>query len=118
MKIYEMMCVFSTKENRFAEGLEAVKTKLKGLGAEIEKEDDIGDKELAYMLGKETRGHYYLFTMKFPTDALVKLDEQMKLQTQLMRYLVVRKESRPVKPPRQPRQRAQSRPTAPVEAQA
>ena len=105
MKIYEMMCVFNTKENYYTDGLKAVKAKLESFGAVIEKEDDIGDRDLAYMIAKEKRGHYYLFTMKFPAEALVKLDEQMKLQTELIRYLVIRKETRPVKPPRTPRAR-------------
>lgn len=103
MKTYELMCVFNTKENHYPEGVQAVKDKLQTAGAVIEKEDDMGDRNLAYMLGKEIRGHYHLFTFQSAADIFTKLDEQLKLQSQLMRHLIVCKKSRPVKPPRSAR---------------
>lgn len=110
MKNYELMCVFNTRESHYSEGVQAVREKLKALGCVVEKEDDLGDRNLAYMLGKETRGHYHLFHFQSPADAFVKLDEQLKLQTQVMRYLTVCKKTRPVKPPRAPRQRPSAAP--------
>lgn len=106
MKTYELMCVFNVKENHYAEGLQAVKDKLQTAGVVIEKEDDLGDRSLAYMIKKETRGRYHLFTFQSPADIFSKLDEQLRLQSQLLRHLIVVKKNRPVKPPRPARHRA------------
>lgn len=106
MKNYELMCVFNTKENHYADGVQSTREKLLALGCQIEKEDDIGSRSLAYLLGKEARGHYHLFTIKSAADIFTKLDDQLKLQTQLMRHLLICKTTRPVKPPRVPRQRS------------
>ncbi len=60
MTKYELVCLFKTKEDNYAKGLEAVKALLKDAGAEFLKEEDLGDRQVAYPIKKEDRAHYYL----------------------------------------------------------
>jgi small subunit ribosomal protein S6 len=90
---YELVCVFNVKENHYATGLEAVKKLLGTLNCKIVKEEDMGDRQLAFLINKEDRGHYHLINFSTDEDNFIRLDEQLKLLNQLLRHLVVKVEA-------------------------
>ncbi len=92
MTKYELVCLFKTKEDNYAKGLEAVKALLKDAGAEFLKEEDLGDRQVAYPIKKEDRAHYYLFVLKLDGSKLLSLDEQFKLREELLKYLFIKSE--------------------------
>ena len=100
---YELVCVFNVKENNYATGLEGVKKVLANLNCPITKEEDKGNRELAYLINKEDRGHYHIFYFTTADDIFAKLDDQLKLQATLIRHLLIRVEAPSKKKPRKVR---------------
>ncbi len=89
MKTYELVVAFRMKEGQDVAGIEAVKKLLTDAKANIKSEEDMGDRELAYEIDKETRGRYRLFNVELDQENLPKIEEAMKLRTEILRYLFV-----------------------------
>ena len=94
MRPYELLVIFPIEENQHKEGREKLLTDLTNNGVEIEKTDEIGERDLAYEVKKARRGRYVLFTVKADPAKLVVLDRIFKLNANLLKYLFVNIESR------------------------
>jgi small subunit ribosomal protein S6 len=92
MRQYELMVVFPLEEDQHQAGRELLLNDLNANGAEIEKTDEIGDRDLAYEVKKRRRGRYVLFTLKLDPGKLTVLDRVFKLNTHILKYLFVRVE--------------------------
>ncbi|MDC7218588.1 MAG: 30S ribosomal protein S6 [Spirochaetales bacterium] len=92
MRKYELMVVFRTKENKYVTGVEAVKKVLDNRSAKIDSEEDRGDRELAYEVDNEQHGHYHLFNLDLNPETIVKLEDDLKLTDEILKYIFVRKE--------------------------
>jgi small subunit ribosomal protein S6 len=57
---------------------------------EIEKTDELGERELAYEVKKRKRGKYALFTIKADPAGIDGLDKAFKLNPGLVKYLFVK----------------------------
>ena len=57
MRKYELTAIFPAKEDVIKEGNEAVRAELAKHNATIVKEDDMNERELAYEIKKNKRGH-------------------------------------------------------------
>jgi small subunit ribosomal protein S6 len=84
------MVIFPMEEDQHREGRERLLANLAAVGAEIEKTDEIGDRDLAYEIKKRGRGRYVLFTLKAAPDIIANLDRVFKLNANLIKYLFVR----------------------------
>jgi small subunit ribosomal protein S6 len=93
MRKYELMAIFPIEEDRHKEGRERLLADLAAGGAEIEKTDDLGERDLAYEIKKITRARYVLFTINLDPAAIVNLDRVFKLNANLVKYLFVRIDS-------------------------
>jgi small subunit ribosomal protein S6 len=93
MRQYELVSIFHPEEEAFKQGKEAARAALTAHGAEIVKEDDMGDRELAYMIEKKKRGHYILYTVNIEQAKIPEVEKVLKLDTTIMKYLFVRKEA-------------------------
>ena len=89
MRQYELMVIFPLEEDQHKAGREQVLTDLGSNGAEIEKTDEIGDRDLAYEIRKRRRGKYVLFTIKADPSKIANLDRIFKLNVNLLKYLFV-----------------------------
>jgi small subunit ribosomal protein S6 len=87
MRLYELMVIFPLEEDLHRSGREQVLADLAANGAEIEKTDELGDKELAYEVKKQRRGKYVLFTLKLDPAKVGTLDRIFKLNANLLKYL-------------------------------
>ncbi|MDR1373705.1 MAG: 30S ribosomal protein S6 [Treponema sp.] len=92
MRLYELMVIFPLEEDQYQVGRDLLLSELQANGAEIEKTDEIGDRDLAYEVKKRRRGRYVLFTLKLDPAALTALDRIFKLNANLLKYLFVRME--------------------------
>jgi small subunit ribosomal protein S6 len=92
MRLYELMVIFPLEEDQHQAGRERLLSDLNANGAEIEKTDEIGDRDLAYEVKKRRRGRYVLFTLKLDPAAVAALDRIFKLNANLLKYLFVRVE--------------------------
>ncbi len=93
MRQYELTVIFPLEEDQHKAGREQVLADLAAQGAEIEKTDETGDRELAYAINKRTRGRYVLFTLQLDPAKLAVLDKVFKLNTNILKYLFVRVEA-------------------------
>jgi len=94
MRQYELMVIFPLEEDQHKAGREQLLTDLGNNGVEIEKTDEIGDRDLAYEIKKRTRAKYVLYTIKADPEKIVTLDRIFKLNTNLLKYLFVKIENR------------------------
>jgi small subunit ribosomal protein S6 len=89
MRRYELTVIFPLEEDQHKAGREQLLNDLNANGAEIEKTDEVGDRDLAYEVKKRRRGKYVLFTVKLEPEKIVQLDRIFKLNANLLKYLFV-----------------------------
>jgi small subunit ribosomal protein S6 len=92
MRQYELTVIFPLEEDLYQAGREQVQTDLSANSAEIEKTDEIGDRDLAYEVKKRRRGRYVLYTLKLSPEKVAVLDRIFKLNANLLKYLFVKVE--------------------------
>jgi len=92
MRKYELVLVVSpdlTSEKQ-KEQLEKIKKIITGLKGEIKKTEELGKKQLAYPIKKSQMGYYFLWEIQLPQDSLSQLNQKLKIEEGLLRYLIVR----------------------------
>lgn len=89
MRLYELMVIFPLEEDQHKAGREKLLSDLGNNGVEIEKTDELGDRDLTHEIKKRKRGKYALFTIKADPSKIVSLDRIFKLNTNLLKYLFV-----------------------------
>ncbi|MDR0731284.1 MAG: 30S ribosomal protein S6 [Treponema sp.] len=92
MRRYELTVIFPLEEDQHRAGRALVLSDLAANGAEIEKTDETGDRDLAYEIKKRRRGKYVLFTLKLDPVKIAVLDRVFKLNANILKYLFVRLE--------------------------
>jgi small subunit ribosomal protein S6 len=92
MRQYELTVIFPLEDDLYQAGREQVQSDLGSNEVEIEKTDEIGDRDLAYEIKKRRRGRYVLYTIKTEPEKITILDRVFKLNANLLKYLFVRVE--------------------------
>jgi len=90
MRRYELTVIFPLEEDQHRAGREQLLSDLASNGVEIEKTDEMGDRDLAYEVKKRKRGKYVLFVIKSDPAKITVLDRIFKLNVNLLKYLFVR----------------------------
>ncbi len=94
MNTYELALMLpgetsTAKQKSFVDKLEKLVDVLKG---ELGKVNDLGKVDLAYKIGKETTGLFLVYPLKLEGNKAKALDEKLRLEGDLLRYLLIRKE--------------------------
>lgn len=94
MRDYELTLVIdpdlgSDKQKDF---LQKIKKTLEELKGKVNKTKEWGKRILAYPIKKKEMGYYFLWEINFDPTGLKKLEEKLKLEENLLRYLIVKKE--------------------------
>jgi small subunit ribosomal protein S6 len=84
------MVIFPPEEDQQTAGRELLQNDLAANGVEIEKTDEIGDRDLAYEIKKRRRGKYVLFTIKADPSKIAGFDRMFKLNANLLKYLFMK----------------------------
>lgn len=71
---------------------------ISGAGGTIHRREYWGLKTMAYRIKKNRKGHYVLFNIEAPPDAVREMERQMRLNEDVLRHLTVRLESAPEGP--------------------
>jgi small subunit ribosomal protein S6 len=90
MRKYELMTIFPLDEEKFKTGSDAVRATLAQFGADIEKEEPFGDRDLTYEVKKQKRGRFVLFTLDANPGKIIEIDAQFKLNKDLLKFLFVK----------------------------
>lgn len=90
MRKYELMTVFSTEEDKFKAASDAVRSVLANFGAKIDKEESYSDRDLTYVIEKQKRGRFVLFTVSANPAKITEIESQFKLTQNLLKWLFVK----------------------------
>lgn len=92
MKTYEAVVIFTSDENPYREAREAVKKDFETAGITITKEEDQGEKLLAYPVGRHDRGRYVLYGIEGSAEALKTASRTLKLRAEVLKHLITRQD--------------------------
>ena len=92
MKTYEAVVIYTSDENPYREAREFVKKEFETAGIVVTKEEDMGEKLLAYPVGKHDRGRYVLYTVEATAEALKNVSRTLKLRAEVLKHLVTRQD--------------------------
>lgn len=100
MRDYEVVYIFNTQlpEENIQEKLDRFHTHLTQAGGEITAVDDWGRRQLAYPIAKQTAGHYVVAQLQVQATQLPEFERLLKLDEELLRYLLVLHEGEPTAP--------------------
>ncbi len=89
MRTYEVASVFRHGADIYQKGLESVRGQIQKAGGTIRKEEDLGERPLAYPIQKETIARYMIFHTDLDPARVSDLENGLKLETSLLRFLVI-----------------------------
>lgn len=94
LRPYELTVIVSgsVKAEKRAAVMESVNKKIPGFGGQIKSTDEWGLKDLAYPIAKQMSGWYAHLNIEMPSDAVSKLDKELRENEKLLRHLIVRLE--------------------------
>lgn len=100
MRPYELVYIFDTvlTEEQVGEKLEKFHKQITDGGGEITAVDQWGKRQLAYPIKKKSSGNYVVVQFTAEATALPELERALKLDEDLMRYLIVLSEGEPTAP--------------------
>ena len=95
MTKYEIMFIVKstldeTTLNNIVKETQGIITNYKGKVVDFK---DLGRKKLAYPINKEVSGFYFLITVEAPTEAIQEFDRRLRLNENIVRHLILKKES-------------------------
>ena len=92
MALYEHMLI--ARQDISAQQVDALATHLKTIieteGGKVEKQEYWGLRTLAYRIKKNRKGHYVLLNVNAPSNAIVELERQLKINEDVLRFMSVR----------------------------
>ncbi|MBO4279927.1 MAG: 30S ribosomal protein S6 [bacterium] len=91
MRNYEFTVIFDASEEKTAKGLEFVTKALSDAGATVAKQEDMGVRNLAYMIKKQDKGHYYYFEIEADPQSINAVAAELLLQAEILKHLFVLK---------------------------
>ena len=95
MNKYEIMFIVkatmeSADVKKIAETYKKLVTDLKGTVVEYK---ELGEKKFAYPIKKELNGYYFLMQIEADKDEIGEFDRKIRLDENVLRHLIIRKES-------------------------
>jgi small subunit ribosomal protein S6 len=94
-RVYEMTVIFDSgiEDEKIDEKIKGLEEKISEVGGGVEEVARWGKKRLAYPIRKKESGIYVILTFKFMTDSLGELERGLKMDEQILRYLIINKET-------------------------
>lgn len=94
MRDYELVLVIDPEASGADQKklVKSVKKIVEDLKGKVEKTDEWGKRELAYPIKKKNLGYYFLLAIKLPATAAIQIENKLKLEEKIIRYLLVKKE--------------------------
>ena len=90
MKKYELMTIYPMDDEKSKKGAEDVKSTLSNYGAEVTEEKLYGERDLAYIIKKQRKGRFYLYTLNLNPGKVVEIEKEFKINQNLLKYQFVR----------------------------
>ncbi len=96
MQIYELTTVLPGKTTaaRKKDLVSKIEKMVKAAEGKVLAKDDWGVKDLAYTIKKNVAGAYLYFDLELPSSFVSSLNDKLKVEDDIIRYLLVRQEKR------------------------
>lgn len=90
MRNYELVCIIQADldENVFNETLERVQGWVTESGGSVDKTEDWGRRKLAYMIHKQTEGHYVLLNITLDPKSAGVLERNIRFLEPVTRHMM------------------------------
>jgi len=117
---YELTYVISgvVKQNQIDDIVRSITQYVKGNGGEIIEVDEWGNQRLAYEIDKKRSGYYVNMYFRAPGDLIPKVERQMQINDDILRYLSLRMDPKMVRHYKNEKKRAARRKQEEAEAAA
>ncbi len=92
MRKYEVTFIFRTEEDKMNNAKETVKSILEKKSAKILKEEDLGERTLAYEIKKQSKGRYFFYELEFNPAEIDSAEKEIRLNSDVLKFLFVRVE--------------------------
>ena len=93
MRRYEATFIFRNEEESIDRGRKAVAERLEENGIELIKEEDMGERALAYEIENQDRGHYFMYELESSPEKIQAIDRTLLIRDEILKYLVVLKDA-------------------------
>ena len=92
MNKYEMMFIVKANadEKAVANTAKSLKEIITSMKGKISEEKDLGSKELAYPIKKETVGYYFVVNFEANAETVAELDRKARIDESVLRHLIIR----------------------------
>ena len=67
---------------------------MKKNGGEIAATEDMGSRKLAYEIQKNKRGYYYVCYFTAPTEAILEIERNYRINENILRFIFIKSESK------------------------
>lgn len=91
MEQYDLTLLFSIRDNNYKVGHEEIRESVQGLPAKITKEEDMGERSLAYPVAKQEYGHYLFWELEMERQHVETLKEKLQSHDKVLKFLIVKK---------------------------
>ena len=91
MKEYEIVTVFSPRLSKeaVAELYSKVKSMILGSNGELNTEMDWGKRKLAYQIGDNLEGFYFILRASLDPSSIQEVENQLNINEDILRFLVI-----------------------------
>ena len=92
MNKYEMMFIVKANadEKAIANTAKSLKDVITSMKGKVTDEKDLGSKELAYPVKKETVGYYFVYNFEANAETVAELDRKARIDESVLRHLIIR----------------------------
>ncbi len=90
---YEAVFIYQIGEGSLSEGKTFVTSEFQNNGLKVLHENDMGERNLAYEIKKNERGHYIRYDLEASSDLIQQIDRSLKLRPEILKYIFFRKEN-------------------------
>jgi len=96
---YELTYVISgvVKQNQIDDIVRSITQYVEGNGGEIIEVDEWGNQRLAYEIDKKRSGYYVNMYFRSPGDLIPKVERQMQINDDILRYLTLRMDAKMIR---------------------
>ncbi|MGI8541960.1 MAG: 30S ribosomal protein S6 [Aridibacter sp.] len=91
-RVYELMYIAepNSDADKIAQINKEIEELIEGAGSTIVSTEDMGRRQLAYSIKKNTEGYYYLFEIESSGKEIAEVERRMRVNDSIIRYLTVR----------------------------
>src|SRR6056297_725682 len=99
MQLYDLLYIIPAPntEKDVEKIVKTIQKNIKELKGEIIKEDNLGNKKLAYPIEKKEKGFYISLKFKLDPNQLKTLDEELSSSNNVLRHMIVKFSDKPKK---------------------